>query len=236
MLMGSKAQNRLGTIRILTLLSFLIMAVLGMPVVARMLIAPIESEYRPFHPSIGSRFDAIVVLGGGTAPKGTLRPDDALLEDSRTRTICGSEWYAKGLSSRLVLSGGEGAIFGSGPKDALEMKRLALQLGVPEDAILAEARSRTTYENAVEVRRELGNASILLVTSAYHMPRAMSLFRKQGFAITPAPCEYRAKDHPPDWSTVTVFDFIPAVNSFELSTMAINEVIGTWLYRMAGKI
>jgi uncharacterized SAM-binding protein YcdF (DUF218 family) len=66
------------------------------------------------------------------------------------------------------------------------MKRWALRLGVPESVIQVEESSRTTYENAVQTRAVLGPGHILLVTAAYHLPRAVGLFEKQGFVGYPS--------------------------------------------------
>ena len=76
------------------------------------------------------------------------------------------------------------------------MKRWALRLGVPESVIVVEEHSRTTYENALHTKAMLGSARILLVTAAYHMPRAVGLFEKQGFTVTPVTCGYESKHRP----------------------------------------
>ena len=127
-------------------------------------------------------------------------------------------------------------VFGHGPKEAAEMKRLALRLGVPEEAIVVEDRSRTTYENAVEVKGILGHASILLVTSASHVPRAVALFRKQGLETTASPCGYLAKDRPWSGWDPDPFDLIPEIEALRKSTIAIAEVVGTIVYWTIGKL
>ena len=116
------------------------------------------------------------------------------------------------------------------------MQRLAIRLGVPEAAIMLDDRSRTTYENAVSVKRVLGQASILLVTSASHMPRAAALFRKQGFDVTPAPCTYNVRDWPGFWSDLDLFDFIPRLEGFYESSLVLSEIVGTITYWVAGKL
>ena len=116
------------------------------------------------------------------------------------------------------------------------MKRLALRLGVPEDAIVVEDRSRTTYENAVGVKRILGHASILLVTSASHVPRAVGLFRKQGLETTASPCGYLAKDRPWSGLGINPFDLLPDVDALSRNTIAITEVVGTIVYWAIGKL
>jgi uncharacterized SAM-binding protein YcdF (DUF218 family) len=115
------------------------------------------------------------------------------------------------------------------------MKRLAIRLGVPEEKIRLETRSRTTYEGAVEVKQMVGGQSILLVTSAGHLPRSIALFRGQGLNVTPYPCGYSAR-HRTDSVELTVFDFLPRVEALQISTDSIVELVGMWVYRVLGKV
>lgn len=95
--------------------------------------------------------------------------------------------YQQGYAPTLVLTGGDARVFGTGPKEAVEMKRWAVRLGVPESATMIDIEARNTYENATGTKRLLGPASILLVSSASHLPRAVPVFTKQGFRVRPAP-------------------------------------------------
>ncbi len=223
-------------LRYLSASTLLLVFVFGNPLIARTLLGLLEGQYPPFSGSATDRFDAIVVLSGGAASKGTLRPSDQLSGLSLERTICGADLFAQGLAPRLILTGGDAMIFGQGPKEAVEMTRLALRLGVPEDAIVLEDRSRTTYENAVGVKRILGHASILLVTSASHVPRAVGLFRKQGLETTAFPCGYLVKDRPWSGWGVNPFDLIPEVDALSRTTGAIAEIVGTIVYWAIGKL
>jgi uncharacterized SAM-binding protein YcdF (DUF218 family) len=224
-------------IRRLALSAFLALWLLGIPITADILLGTLEAWYPPPEPAALPRFDAIVVLAGGVRGKGTLRPAHELVDLTRQRTACAADLFLQGLAPKLLLSGGDATIFGHGPTEASEMKRWAQRLGVPETAILLEDRSRTTYENAVYTKRILGDASVLLVTSASHLPRAMALFRKQGLRVTPYPCGYRVRHRPADgWDELTVFHFIPDVWSLDKTTDAVIEMAGFLLYRLAGKL
>ncbi|MEK6617946.1 MAG: YdcF family protein [Nitrospirota bacterium] len=228
--------RRLQWIRILAVSTVLVVYLLGNPLVSGALLGLIEEQYPPFDRSTTNRFDAIVVLGGGVGGKGSLRPSDQLSGLSMEQTICGAELFAQGFAPRLLFTGGDATIFGHGPKEAVEMKRLALRLGVPEEAIIVEDRSRTTFENAVEVKGILGRDSILLVASASHVPRAVGLFRKQGLETTPSPCGYRVKDRPGEGWDVNPFDLLPEVGALRKSTTAIDEIVGTIVYWASGKL
>ncbi len=227
---------RLRWVRILTVVVFLLNLLCSTPIVARTLIGLLEQQYPPFDRSSTQKFDAILVLSGGVASQGSLRPSTELSPTSLERTLCGVDLFAAGFAPRLVLAGGDTAIFGEGPVEGEEMRQLALRLGVPPEAIIVEGHSRNTYENARETRRLLGERPVLLVTSASHIPRALALFRKQGLNVTPAPCDYFATNKPGDWSGTDLFDFLPDVWALYMTTLAIIEVVGTAVYHLSGKL
>lgn len=223
-------------IRAFVMGTFLLLFVSSMPIVASRLVGLIEEQAPPFDLTTAKRFDVIVVLGGGVAGKGTLRPVNELSPSSIQRTLCGAALYAKGFAPRILFAGGDASVFGEGPQEGVEMQRLALQLGIPENAILVETSSRTTYENAVATKRILGSSSILVVTSAYHVPRAIGLFRKQGMDATSFPCSYLVKDRVEDGLDIDLLDLLPEVNALRQSTLAINELVGIFFYWMSGKL
>ena len=223
-------------LRILAVTTLAIVWLVGSPLVSTIAIGFLESRTPPFDRAGTERYDAVVVLGAGIMGKGSLRPADQLTGLSMQRTLCGADLFTESRAPRLVLSGGDGKIFGEGPKEAVEMQRLAIRLGVPEQAILLDDRARTTYENAVGTKRVLGQGSILLVTSASHMPRAAGLFRKQGFTVTPAPCIYHVREWPGFWSDLDLFDFIPSLDALDEFTNVLAEAVGTITYWATGKL
>lgn len=117
-------------------------------------------------------FDAVVVLGCRLRDDGSAGP--GLIRRARE----GARLVREGRAPRLVLTGGA-----TGPSPTSEARAAlphALAEGVAEQAVLLEERSRTTEENAAEVRALLGDPSlrVLIVTDAYHVPRSVRLFRK----------------------------------------------------------
>ena len=228
--------RRLRWIRVLAISAFLLAFLFGNPIVADTLVGLLEQQAPHFDSTTAKRFDAIVVLGGGVAGKGTLRPLDELSDLSMKRTICGVDLFTQGFAPRILFSGGDPTIIGSGPKEALEMKRLARRLGVPEETILIEDQARTTYENALATKRLIGSASILLVTSASHIPRALGSFRKQGLDATSYPCGYSVKNRPSESWRGRLFALLPEVQAFEKSTKATVVLVGMLVYWVTGKL
>ena len=110
--------------------------------------------------------------------------------------------------------------------------------GAPRrSATKVDTEARNTYENATGTKRLLGPASILLVSSASHLPRAVPVFTKQGFRVTPAPCDYFARNLPREsWDDIGLFDFLPNDTSLQHSREAVTEVAGMVIYWLTGKL
>lgn len=127
--------------------------------------------------------DAIVVLGGG------IRPDGTLSNPSLRRALHGVTLYRTGLAPLLVFLG---APRDDQPEEANARARLARSLGLPAGAILEVTGAWTTREEAAHVRARLaarGIHRILLVTDSQHMARAEPLFERAGFEVLPAPAD-----------------------------------------------
>ena len=228
---------RIRWIRLLLASSVALIFLVATPIPGRTLIAVLEGWYPPFQSTSRSKHDAIVVLAGGVYSKGSLRPENDLTDYSRQRTTCGADLFLEGLAPRLLLVGGDSDIFLKGPIESHEMRRWALRLGVVGSAILTEERSRNTYENAVNAKHLLGKGSILLVTSALHLPRSVALFEKQGFSVTPVPCGYEAKDRPgKGLDHLDLLDFFPSAYALSISTHAVDEFAGLLVYWIAGTL
>jgi len=128
------------------------------------------------------RADAIVALGAAFRRDGQASP--ALVRRARHAIAL----YEAGAAPLILFTGGPCG--GGGRSEAEAMAAIASDSGVPEAAILLEAQARNTRENAVfsaEMLRRRGRRRVLLVTDAFHMPRARLVFRAQGLWVLPAP-------------------------------------------------
>ncbi len=160
--------------------------------------------------------EAIVVLGSSVWPDGTLS------SSSLRRTLHGITLHRRGLAPLLVLVG---PAQGEGPVEAERRAELARELGVSPEAILTEARARTTREEAVGVRallRPRGVSRILLVTDSSHMRRARRLFEHAGFEVRAAPAD--------DWSN----DADLPEDRLGLTRRILAELLAQLYYRLAG--
>jgi len=223
--------------RISSCASLFILILISSPLLSTQFIGRLESVYPAALAPADRPFDAIVVLGGGILDRGTLRPSVELTSLSRERTTCGVDLYLRGYASKLIVTGGDASIFGAGPIEAVEMKRWAHRLGVPDDAIVIDSTARNTYENATATRQLLQNTSIVLVSSASHLPRAAALFRKQGFLVTPAPCGYLTRNHPGEVAEdLSLFQLLPADSAIFYTREAVIETAGALFHRLMGQL
>ena len=229
--------HRLKWARISSVAALILLLIISNTFVADVLLGSLEAWYPPPSSLAQKHHDAIVVMAGAILDPGTLRPTVELDSSTSHRTTCGVDLYQQGYASKILLTGGDSSLIGTGPKVAVQMKRWAIRLGVPEQAILTEEDSRTTYENAIGAKRVLGPASILLVSSASHLPRATALFTKQGFQVTPAPCQFMVRDLPKDrWILLHPFDFLPDDTAIQQTREAVTELAGIAIYWLFGKI
>lgn len=228
----SESVRRKRWARRLAVCALLLLYVLSIRPVSYTMAAALERVHPPPRFLAAEQFDAIVVLGGGVRPEGGTRPVADLGTGSLRRLVCGISYFRQGLAPYLVLSGGNGNPYGPGPPEAEEMQKAAVVLGVPESALVLEPQSRTTSENAVNTKLLLDDRTrILLVTSAIAMPRAVGAFRRQGFSVTPAPCDYIAGE-----LDLHVGSFIPDTSDLADSKAAIHEYLGLAFYSATGRI
>jgi uncharacterized SAM-binding protein YcdF (DUF218 family) len=149
------------------------------------LLDPLENRFR-LPEELPSAVDGII-LAGGFHLDSKLEAEWPRLANHVSQRVTETARLAKLYSNAIVLYSGGGSE-GARGKDVL------VRLGVDEQRILLENESRTTAENASfarEVLRPGASSKWILVTSAYHMPRAVGVFRKAGFSIIPYPVDLR---------------------------------------------
>ena len=171
----------------------------------------------------------IVVLGGGHTSDANLPITSQIGENTLVRLIEGIRLYRKYAGVKLVLSGGRG----SDPvPNAHIMANLAKELGVNENDILIESKSKDTIDEANFIKPIVKNEKFILVTSALHMPRAMAMFRKLGMNPIPAPTGHKVKDS----QTLNPLLFIPNAGDLLKSEAGLHEYLGMVWSKLRGQI
>lgn len=180
--------------RRLALAGAVLMLVLGLSPVGGALILPLEERF-PRPVLTGSETIAgIIVLGGAEDSRVGARRSAHAVNESAERLSEAVTLARRFPQARLVFTGGSGALITSGPPEADAAKRIFEDLGVEPQRIVLEDRSRNTHENArytFDLLQPKAGETWLLVTSAFHMPRAIGVFRKAGFDVLAFPVDYR---------------------------------------------
>ncbi len=203
----------------------------AMPVFANWLMGTLERQHSP-DPAVLPRAEVAIVLGGAVGAPRRSHPTPELY-DAADRVWYAAHLYKSGQIKRIVAVGGHLPWEGTAYPEGAVMRDMLMTLGVPAEVIEVGTTSRNTYENATEARTILRGppfASVLLVTSAAHMPRALAVFRKAGFAAEPAPCDFRSNDR----LTATALDWLPQAGAFAMTSNAVREWIGYYFYRWRG--
>ncbi|HEX9241907.1 MAG TPA: YdcF family protein [Anaeromyxobacter sp.] len=175
-------------------------------------------------------YDAVVVLGGMVDSAATRTSGELELDAHVERLLRTWELLRAGKARMVVLSAGA---LDPQPGDVPEADRLAAKLvawGIPPSQVVVEASSRNTRENAIESSRiaaARGWHTILLVTSAAHMPRALGCFRAVGLEPDALPVDHRAGDGQGQ-------AWLPRAGGLARSTDALRELLGRFVYRVAG--
>lgn len=196
----------------------------------------LESRHLPDAPL--PRTQAIVVLSSGVEPAIAPQPTVALDSETANRLLYGVQLYQRKLAPIVIVSGGRLPWSKNEPPLSEGMAEVIELMGVPKSAIVQEAASANTYENAAYVRtilKERQISRILLVTSAMHMPRALALFQRQGIDAIAAPCDFVAltRPKPEDWRAAAL-DLIPDAGYLQMTSMAVKEYLGIAVYHAAG--
>jgi uncharacterized SAM-binding protein YcdF (DUF218 family) len=198
------------------------------------LIRPLEYRFeRPDLDRIGPSIAGIVVLGGGEDSQPVGAPQLAALNEAAERYTEAVALARRLPQARVIFSGGSGRLLKAEPPEAAAAGRLLVALGVEKDRIVLEAESRDTYENARFTARILEpkpGERWLLVTSAWHMPRAMGCFRKAGLAVEPWPVDYRA---PRRFDPTRTYTSIP--EGLRRLDFIVREYVGLAVYYLTGR-
>lgn len=212
--------------------SALLLALCGFLPLGKLLILPLEQRFPPWDASRGAP-DGIVVLGGAIDPDLSAAHGQAVFTRSADRIVATAILARQYPKARIVFSGGNANLLADDFAKEADYALSALEeLGVAKERLTAERLSRNTVENA-EFVKTVANPKAgerwLLVTSAFHMPRSIGLFRRAGFPVEAYPVDWRA-------SQSKAFSFSSvAINGLERTDVAMREWIGLAAYWVTGK-
>jgi len=224
--------------KLLVTLGILLLTALSYGQFANRLIGPLEQAYAPYDTVMSKSSRSakqlpvvkfVVVLGGGHTTAPNIPITSQASPSSLIRLIEGIRIYRKNPGSKLVVSGG--AVFDPLP-EAKTMADIAKSIGVPPADLILETASRDTRDQARNIKTIVGSEPFALVTSASHMPRAVSLFKMAGLTPIPAPTDYLVRKG----QQVNPQSFFPSSQALHKSERAIYEYLGILWGKFNGRL
>ena len=208
---------------------FLMFLLIGVFPVHYLALRPLEARF-PALPSVDA-VAGVIVLGGGETPEESAVWNVPQVTEAGDRFLMALALAHQYPEAKVLFTGGSGKLRGSAMPEAHVARDLLLGAGLNPERLLLEDRSRNTAENAelsLAIRPE-GEGAWLLVTSAFHMPRAVGSFCQAGWTeIVPWPTDFRTSRIAPviRWDLAGHLDDV---------TTAMKEWLGLVAYRMTGR-
>jgi uncharacterized SAM-binding protein YcdF (DUF218 family) len=210
-------------------LGLLVLGLLGFEALPHALLRPLENQYPVPTAAVVDRHVGVVVLGGATQhPRSYQAHAQVPLGEAAERMSVPVGLLRQHPKLALVFSGGEGRLWATGVTEAELARAFYREQGVELARVTLEAGSRNTRENARQVVALLGarcQEPWLLVTSAWHMPRAVAEFESLGCRVTPYPVDFRTGAST-DWSEYAL------ARSLMLWQTALHEWLGLAVYAL----
>jgi uncharacterized SAM-binding protein YcdF (DUF218 family) len=218
--------------RRLAILCLLALIVIGVLPGSTLLMRPLEDRF-PLPAENMPAPTGIIVLGGAIVDEITQARHEISFGEGAGRLTEAAMLARRYPDARLVYTGGGNSLVGAPSSEAEDAKKMFVALGIAPERIQLETRSRNTDENARFTRDLVApkpDETWLLVTSAYHMPRSMGLFRHNGFKVVAYPVDYHTYGDSQDWWPRD------APSGLRLFDIALHEWVGLLAYRLSGKI
>ena len=198
----------------------------------------IQSRYESheIHLKPSQKYTWGVVLGGGMIRGGRQDEEGIHVGETADRMIQPILLYQQGHIKKILITGGNTSIgrMRINHVDAKKTKILMVAMGVKESDIFLETQARNTHENATYTAQKLANFSpkdsILLITSAMHMPRSIACYEKVGFRVKAFPVDFKKKDT--DQGILTYI--FPTTRNLNTISDLIREMAGFVIYKLVG--
>ena len=229
--------KRVLTGKILTTMGLMGLAIMSYNPVSRVLNAPLNCQYEAYgqnerketgtKPATTVKY--VVVLASGHKSDPNLPATSQISGTSLIRLAEGVRVFRQNPGAKLILSGG-GAV--DPVPEATVMAQVCRFMGVSPDDMILESTSNDTEDQARLIKPIVGSAPFVLVTSAIHMPRSMTLFKTFGMNPIPGPAGSTSRIKMP----FSPWDIFPSVNSLVDTTEAVHEYLGLLWGQLKGRI
>ncbi|MGH6734758.1 MAG: YdcF family protein [Methyloceanibacter sp.] len=215
----------------------ILLLIAGLSPLGNALILPLEDRFPRAGIAAPPPPTGIIILGGAEDRLVGSARQAPTLNEAGERLLEGAILAHKFPEAKIAFSGGDAGVLYKSDSEAEGAAALLTQLGIDRDRLILEADARDTYENAVYLKKELtarGELDLtkrwLLITSAYHMPRAIGAFRQAGFWVEPWPVDYRTRG-----SADLTRPFDKVSEGLRRVDVASREWVGLFAYWMTGR-
>jgi uncharacterized SAM-binding protein YcdF (DUF218 family) len=218
--------------RSVSLLGVAVLVVFSLEPVSNAMFRALESQpLRTFRPWV--TYDVVILLGGVNDDRVAATWDERAYNNNNERLLETFDLLRTGAAKNAIISGGNPSAARSQKVEARVLADQLIAWGIEPSRILVEDRARNTHENATEsaalVRAHAPAwTTVLVVTSAFHMPRAYGCFRAEGLIVDTMPVDYRS------FASAFPADMLPRAEYLEESSAAIREWVGRCVYRLRG--
>ena len=214
-------------LRKFSLIGVIVLILSSLPIISNKFIAYLEKDYQPIEIADVENVDAIVVLSGMIRVIGDEENLKYEFNDSVDRFFAGLDLFNNNKSPILILTRGK-MPWSIGIAEGEYLKELAIKYGVSEENIILTDEVQNTDQEAKAIKEILTeDAKIILVTSAFHMPRAEKVFKAANINLIPFPVDFQNSK-----SKTTMMDFIPSAGSLFDTSHFVREMIGRLYYNL----
>jgi len=209
------------------LIGIIILILSSLPIISNKFIAYLEKDYQPIEIADVENVDAIVVLSGMIRVIGDEENLKYEFKDSVDRFFAGLDLFNNNKSPILILTRGK-MPWSLGITEGEYLKELAIKYGVSEENIILTDEVQNTDQEAKAIKEILTeDAKIILVTSAFHIPRAEKVFKAANINLIPYPVDFQSSK-----LKTTIMDFIPSAKSLFDTSHFVREMIGRLYYNL----
>ncbi|PLY06859.1 MAG: hypothetical protein C0625_07915 [Arcobacter sp.] len=206
--------------------SFIWLALIGYSPFSNYLIQPLENQYKSYI-DVDPKIEYVLVLGSGHVTNDKMSKLSQLSTSALMRLTEGIRIYRKLDNGKLILSGYAGEDIKT--PHAFISRDVAISLGVPASDIITQEEAKDTAEEAEYAKKTVNKNKFVLVTSAFHMPRAINIFESANLSPIAAPTDFLSKEDG-DYKRE------PRGKEIRKSELAIHEYLGTFWHSLIEKI
>ena len=210
-----------------SLIGLIILIVLSLPIVSGQLIKLLEQNYRPTTPNETTRADTVIVLSGMVT---LIEKNDGIhyeFSEAVDRIYAGINLLKIGKAQKIILTRGK-LPWSAGVPEGEFLAEFIQSQGINPNRILLSEIVQNTNDEAKAISRMLPkNSEVILVTSAFHMPRAVKVFQNQNLKVIPYAVDFRSSV-----KEINIIDFLPQASAFKDSNFYFREIIGRAYYSM----